>query len=173
MKRKRLIEDEDFLQPCVKRDLLSHAIVRLKSVASALAIGVGQLLQGSSWGGLNCDYSVGDHVMAKYSDGEWYAATVAEDLGDVRFRLHWDDGDSQNRIKTAEEMMRLEDFAKCAKRALKRQKMADKEENRENFDKSKTQKGALEKVATAGSRSAAVYTFEPGVGIEHDAFHRR
>lgn len=44
-KRKRLIEDDDFNDPCGKHDLLSQALCRLKAVASSLALTMGHLFQ--------------------------------------------------------------------------------------------------------------------------------
>jgi hypothetical protein len=182
VKRKRLIEDDDFDSPGVKRELLARAIKRLKAAASALAHQIGHLLAG--WSGTKSNFSVGDTVMARYSDGEWYAAEVEEQLvefGEVKFRVAWDDGDSENVVKRAKDMMPLEDFTKRAEKALERRKRRASEaaaavskddagkEGKTGQAKEKEKEKEKEKVT-----SAAVYTFKGLAGVDSGAaFHRR
>jgi len=48
------------------------------------------------------EFSVRDHVLAKYEDGAWYSAAIRQDNGDGTFTLDWDDGDKRDRVKPRE-----------------------------------------------------------------------
>jgi hypothetical protein len=190
VKRKRLIEEEDFGEPCVKRDLLSHALSSLKDVANAMALScVGHWFEKERTDiatavGPTRTFAVGDNVMARYSDGKFYSAVVAEhwqESGVVKYHLDWDDGDTRARVKTAGDMLLLEDFTKFAERVLKRQKCSSAAED----ERKETGKGGgaekavvpnserVKKRAPTSGRSAAVYSFNAaGVGAE-PAFQRR
>jgi len=195
VKRKRLIEDDDFDQPCVKRDLLAHALRGLKAAANAMAshlptLSVGRLFDAKRVVGGATAFAVGDHVMALYSDGEYYSAVVAERWREAgvhaKYRLAWDDGDTRATVKTADEMMLLEDFKKCAEKAIKRQKCSAGGAEGEHQHKDDTGKagkaekaaapereGAKERAGTAGQRSAAVYSFNAAIRGAVPAFQRR
>jgi len=50
----------------------------------------------------NGQFATGQHVEAKYMDGNWYGATVSEARADGSFEVAWDDGDLRDRSKDAE-----------------------------------------------------------------------
>jgi serine/threonine protein kinase len=181
VKRKRLIEEEDFAEPHVKRDLLSQEMSRLKAAANAMALScVGHWFErertdSATAAGPTRAFVVGDNVMARYSDGKFYSAVVAEhwqESGAVKYRLAWDDGDTRARVKTAGDMLLLEDFTKCAERLLKRQKCSPAKgggaEKAVAPDNERVKKRAL-----TSRRSAAVYSFNAAGGGAEQAFLRR
>mmetsp|Transcript_64472 Transcript_64472/g.172661 ORF Transcript_64472/g.172661 Transcript_64472/m.172661 type:complete len:98 (-) Transcript_64472:104-397(-) len=51
-------------------------------------------------------FQKGDRVEGLYRNGVWYRATVADPLEGGLFLLNWDDGDSQDRVKTAAQLRR-------------------------------------------------------------------
>ena len=196
VKRKRLIEEEDFGEPCVKRDLLSQALSRLKDVANAMALScVGHWFEKertdiATAAGPRRAFAVGDNVMARYSDGKFYCAVVAEhwqESGVVKYRLNWDDGDTRARVKTAGDMLLLEDFTKFAERVLKRQKCLKRQKNSSaaEDERKETGKGGgaekavapnsgrIKKLRSLTSGRSSCYSFNAaGVGAE-PAFQRR
>lgn len=173
IKRKRLIEDDKFQNNCVKRNLLTNTVNCLTDVADAVALDMGHILQ--NWVGTRSTYFIGDHVMARYSDGQWFGAVVEErEEGGrrERFRLRWNDGDTEDRVKPAAEMMLIQDFNERAEKLFRRQKSTVKFDLEKN---DRGEKGAVpEKVGRKEKNSCtnAVYTFE-GAESEHSAFHRR
>mmetsp|Transcript_21377 Transcript_21377/g.34223 ORF Transcript_21377/g.34223 Transcript_21377/m.34223 type:complete len:619 (-) Transcript_21377:577-2433(-) len=177
VKRKRLIEDDAINE--ISQSALSQALCRLKAVANSLALTFGHLFQG--WVGSKSEFEVGDTVMARYYDGQWFAAVVDELLeesgGSPRFRVIWDDGDPKSRVKTAKEMLLLEDFTKRAEKTVKRQKVRHSlnSQTRSGSGKGETFDLVNEKEkAGAGSAGNAVYTFEGATGDGNDsAFSRR
>ena len=164
VKRKRLIEDDNFDEPCVKRDSMStpqaHRLGKLKTAANAMAQAMPSELF-CNWSGSRNSFEVGDHVMARYSDGQWFAAIVEEQLlehGEVKFFIKWDDGDHRSRVKKAKEMMLLEEFARKAGRAIKRQKSAGAEE-KERGGKGKAEP-TMQEQEQEKSASNAKYNWE-------------
>lgn len=164
VKRKRLIEDDNFDEPCVKRDLMSklkaHTLDKLKTAANAMAQAMPSQLF-LDWSGSRNSFEVGDHVMARYSDGQWFAAIVEEQLqqhGEVKFYIKWDDGDHRSRVKKAKEMMLLDEFARKAGRAIKRQKSAGAEE-KERGGKGKAEP-TMQEQEQEKSASNAKYNWE-------------
>ena len=60
-------------------------------------------------------FDVGDKVMARYSDGQWFPAVVHKALGQGSrqlFEVNWDDGDAHSRRKNSSEMVLLADYEK-------------------------------------------------------------
>jgi hypothetical protein len=59
------------------------------------------------------EFAVGDRVKGLYKNGNWYLATVeAYNPGDGTYLLKWDDGDSQDRVKTPEQLQKAgEEYA--------------------------------------------------------------
>ena len=180
VKRKRLIEDEDFDAPGVKRSLLTCTIKRLKAAACFAAHHLGDLLAG--WSGTKHTFEIGDNVMARYTDGEWYAAVVAEkftEMGESKFRVEWDDGDGEHLEKRAKDMMMLEDFTKRAEKALeKKNKRQEEAESCKREEAAKAAKVGQDKDKDVGkAMCTAVYTFKvsaaAAVSSESTAFHRR
>jgi len=52
-------------------------------------------------------FKVGDKVKGKYKNGHWYNAVIVDTDGDD-FILAWDDGDSADRVKRAEDLQLLQ-----------------------------------------------------------------
>jgi hypothetical protein len=166
VKRKRLIEEDDFDLP--KRDLLVTATRKLKASANAMAHEMGHLFR--DWTGSRRTFAVGDQVMARYPDGQWFSASIDEVLStrsceQQKFRITWDDGDTASRVKNARDMMLLEEFTARADRTVKRHKAAEQEHQ----EKSKDEKSSVSHDGEAcqdrqaerqKGPSNAVYTFE-------------
>jgi hypothetical protein len=49
-------------------------------------------------------FLVGDPVKAKYTDGKWYPATIAEERNEPIYIIDWDDKDPKDRYKVASEI---------------------------------------------------------------------
>ena len=50
------------------------------------------------------NFLVGDPVKAKYVDGKWYPASIAETRDEPIYVVDWDDKDSRDRLKVASEI---------------------------------------------------------------------
>lgn len=50
------------------------------------------------------EFTPGQHVEAKYTDGNWYGATISEAQADGGFKVAWDDGDLRDRAKDAKDV---------------------------------------------------------------------
>ncbi len=46
-------------------------------------------------------FPVGTRVSAEYQDGEWYPVRVAKVFDGSQYLLNWDDGDEEDRVKSA------------------------------------------------------------------------
>ena len=49
-------------------------------------------------------FAVGDRVEGLYHTGSWYPAVIESQNGDGSFTLQWSDGDSKDRVKTADQL---------------------------------------------------------------------
>ena len=50
------------------------------------------------------EWSKGKHMFGKYRDGHWYPCVLAQARGDGIFVVSWDDGDEDDRIKSADDL---------------------------------------------------------------------
>jgi protein-tyrosine phosphatase len=60
--------------------------------------------------GLHADarkYSVGEEVISRYVDGNWYKARIAEARQDGTYIVNWNDTDTRDRVKSNEEILRI------------------------------------------------------------------
>ena len=54
------------------------------------------------------EFRVGDEVEGKYKNGRWYPAVVKEVQEDGTYLLDWNDGDSEDRVKSARQLRRAQ-----------------------------------------------------------------
>ena len=90
------------------RPHLGFAGARLDRGKAGLGIGEDQAswaVDGTRQKLFHGEFGVGDRVRGLYKNGKWYLASVeAYNPDDGTYLLKWDDGDSQDRVKTPEQL---------------------------------------------------------------------